>query len=127
MTDSNVTIVDRARKPLSVGQVVRVQHCVGPYGQTDIVEGKIEALHPELRGATLRLTKPTTTRASHDAPRRLVSVGEQFYVALPGEWDGQVYLCSRVFDDFEHGHETWAEIVEEVQADNQARQNPEPR
>src|SRR4051812_37756126 len=109
------TIVDQIGKTLTVGQTIRVQRCVGPYGQTEVVEGTIEQLHSELRGATLRATKPTMTRATRTEPARPISVGEVFYVALPGVWVKQVYVCKRTFVDFEHGHEVWVEVLENTE------------
>jgi hypothetical protein len=72
---------DRHGTPLAIGQRVRVQVCVGPYGRTAIREGVIKKFSP-YSGMTLD-TGYTT----------IVPKGYQ------------------KFEDFEHGHEKWTEIV----------------
>lgn len=108
----NILIVDRNRKPLAVGQQLKIQHCVGPYGQTRIDQGTIVDIDTTYRGVTLKLTQPGFKY--HRDHRTPVAVGENLYIPLPGEFDlpaGQ-YQCYRRFEDFEHGHEAWAQIVE---------------
>lgn len=78
---------DRYGRALAVGRRVRVQYCVGRYGQTDIVEGVIETLYPDLAGLTLR-------RA--DGSLKYVNIERNGF---------------HKFEDFEHGHERWTEIV----------------
>ena len=129
MTSSKITIVDRAQKPMAVGQVIKVLRW-GPVWQPDPVEGKIVFLYPEFRSVTLRLTKPTQTVDSRAVPSRYVSVGEQFYVPLPGERIGDVYICETKFVHIRpyyvsgaYTFESWAEIIEDSQALEMARRN----
>jgi hypothetical protein len=85
---------DRHGRQLEVGQIVRVQHCVGRYGQTDIVEGRIKAISPYGvvtldqawgRGSTQIVAGVVTVTVSRTGYDKL--------------------------DDFEHGHEKWTEII----------------
>jgi hypothetical protein len=82
---------DRHGTQLKVGQVVRVQHCTGRYGQTEIVDGRIAEISPHggltldqaiSRGRFLGKTYVTVTRKGYEK-----------------------------FNDFEHGHEKWTEIL----------------
>ena len=86
--DGRVTMgefTDRNGRPLKVGQRIRVQHCIGRYGQTEIVSGVITHIVTYC-GATL------------DGNR---------YVTIPHNGYSK-------HNDFEHGHEKWAEIIEEA-------------
>jgi hypothetical protein len=82
---------DRTGQQISVGQIVRIQHCIGRYGQTEIVEGQIESISP-YGGVTLR-----------QAIRDGVSLGT-IYVTV-------TRTGHEKFDDFEHGHEKWTQII----------------
>ena len=109
---TQIRIVDRHRKPLEIGQKLRVQHCVGRYGQVRIDEGVIDQIDTTFRGVTIKLTQPGY-RYFRDR-REPVAAGQPLYLALSGEFDiarGQFH-CYRKHDDFEHGHEAWAEIVD---------------
>jgi hypothetical protein len=79
-----MTYKDRHGRLLRLGDLVRVQHCVGRYGQTQITEGRVTALG-EYGGLTLD--------------------GARYVVVPPEGYHRHV--------DFEHGHETWVEIVTE--------------
>jgi hypothetical protein len=74
-------LTDRTGKPLEIGQRVRVQHCVGRYGQTHVEEGVITHMGPG--GVTLDSTHWVTV-----------------------DPDGY-----HKHEDFEHGHEVWTLIV----------------
>jgi hypothetical protein len=76
---------DRHGVPLAAGQRIRVQRCIGRYGQTEITEGEIVSLSP-WGGATLRTLQ-----------------GEKYVTLIRSGYEK--------FDDFEHGHEKWTEIV----------------
>ena len=102
-------ILDRKRKPITVGVTIQVQHCVGRYGQTQVTEGVVTELDI-YKGATLRLTKPSI--AHFKGSRKPVAPGESYYVCLPGRVDNGAWLCDHEHFDFEHGHLAWAEIVE---------------
>jgi hypothetical protein len=107
---TKTTIVDKNGREIAAGQRLRVQHCVGRYGQVRVDEGVVEQLDTVYRGVTLRMghaTKREIRGISH-----FVAAGELFYIALAGEFDGPVYKCMRTHNDFEHGHEAWAEISE---------------
>jgi len=73
---------DRAGRALALGQRVRIQHCVGRYGQTQVSEGIITDMGPG--GVTLDNT-------------RWVTVSPNGY---------------HRHQDFEHGHEVWTKIVD---------------
>ena len=109
---TQIQIVDRDRKPIEVGQKLHIRHCIGPYGQTRVDQGVIEQIDTTYRGVTLRLTQPSYRQfKDHREP---AAIGEQLYLSLPGEFDMQrgQFHCYRKFDDFEHAHEAWAEIVD---------------
>jgi hypothetical protein len=72
---------DRHGRVLEIGQRVRVQVCVGRYGQTVIREGVIQSFSP-YSGMTLDTGYTTLTRSGYEK-----------------------------FEDFEHGHEKWTEII----------------
>lgn len=109
MHQATQSIVDRSGKPVAVGAKIRVQQCIGRYGQTQIVEGTISQL-TEFNGAVLTLDKPARQRR-HDHWVTL-EPGKLFFVSLPGEFDGDRYVCARKFEDFEHGHETWVDVIQ---------------
>lgn len=105
-------IVDKNRVPLAEGAKVSVRVVSGPHGQPRTVEGVIETLYANPPGATLTLTAPT---AAPSAMLRGVNfhrgAGESHYVGLPGQYEGDVFVCHKVFDDVEHASETWAEVI----------------
>lgn len=77
-----MTYKDRHGRPVEVGDLVRVQYTAGRYGQTKIDQGRVTGLG-QYGGLTL------------DGAR---------YVCVPREGYHRHV-------DFEHGHETWVEIV----------------
>jgi hypothetical protein len=92
MTDlSGKNYQDRHGIKLEVGQVVRVQHCVGRYGQTEIVEGRIADISA-YGGITL-----------DQAVSRGRSLGKVYVTVTRKGYEK--------FDDFEHGHEKWTEVL----------------
>jgi hypothetical protein len=81
-------MLDRNGRQLHVGDRIRAQVCVGPYGQTAIVETTVTNAH-EPYG---QISANTRTIGFHYRDGKLV---------------GQ-----HVHNDFEHGHETWVEILD---------------
>lgn len=104
-----ISILDRNGTPMTVGAKVMVQRCVGRYGRVDHVEGTIEQF-VEHHGAVLRLAQPAR-RQMHDHDV-WVRPGEQLYVSFPGKVDGDNMVCFHRFEDFEHGHETWVQVIQ---------------
>lgn len=101
-------IVDKNRKPLAAGQLVRVRFCDGPYGQTQTVEGTVAEIDQH-GGAYLVLTTPAVQRGrTHNEYRK---PGDRFHVCLPGKWEGDAYVCDMTHNDVEHGHHAWVEII----------------
>lgn len=93
--------IDRHGKPVRVGQRVRVRECIGRYGQCATREGIVKELSP-YGGGTLELTEPATIYHRNHCERK--NKGELAYVVIPrGGYEK--------FEDFEHGHETWIEIL----------------
>jgi hypothetical protein len=77
--------VDRNGRTICVGDRIRFQHCTGPYGQTRISEGVVDREHYEygaIGSATLH----------YDATAR-------------------VMRGRHTHSDYEHGHETWIEVI----------------
>lgn len=96
---------DRAGRALAIGQYIRVQECVGRYGQTAIREGEIVELS-RYGGATIK----TAFEFHEDCGRFGVhyrAAGSLVTVSFP--FDGY-----ERFDDFEHGHERWVEIIDAI-------------
>jgi hypothetical protein len=91
---SRCPVFDRHGVPVCVGNRIRAKVCVGRYGQTRIIEGVVEGEH---------------------------SPGGRFYIRLE---TGSLYpvtveskngkaVCYHKHIDYEHGHERWAEVLEE--------------
>jgi len=98
-----MTMTDRHGTPLAIGQRLRVQVCVGRYGQTAIRQGIIEELDERLSGVVLRLDAGFTENCGrfgmHYRP-----TGSSFFVGV--ERNG---FYEHV--DFEHAHKVWSEII----------------
>lgn len=106
---NNVSIVDRKGSPVQEGLRVRVQHCIGRYGQVQIVEGVVKTLTEGL-GAILVLEKAARQRRNDHFVT--LEPGRQLYVCLPGRLEGKSrYVCDFKHEDFEHGHEAWVEVI----------------
>lgn len=88
-------VVDRHGKPVHLGDRVRVQHCIGRYGQVRIDEGVVSGDGTAQYGMV-----PVRTDDG-----RLVGADIKYTSGSP------VGVCFDVFDDFEHGHETWLEVI----------------
>jgi hypothetical protein len=86
---------DRRGRQLEVGQIVRVQHCIGRYGQTEIVEGRIKEISP-YGGVSLDNIDRLAVRRGQSTETIYVTVTRTGY---------------EKFEDFEHGHEKWTEII----------------
>jgi len=87
-------IVDRHDKRIHVGDRMRAQVCVGPYGQTAIVE--------------FTVTEKCWTYCQHTAVDRS---GKPQCVSAEYDPKAKVLRCYHRHQDVEHGHETWAEII----------------
>lgn len=105
----SVQIVDRNGVHVNVGSNIRVERCVGRYGQVDHVEGTVEQF-TDFAGAVLRLLQPARRKMrDHHV---WAKPGEQMFVSLPGKVEGDRLVCFDRFEDFEHGHETWIEVIQ---------------
>ena len=71
-------------KPIHVGDRLRYQHCVGPYGQTTISETFVALPH--------------------------YPYGQIADARFDLDWKRKVLVGYHKHVDFEHGHETWVEI-----------------
>jgi hypothetical protein len=82
-------IFDRFGARLHVGDRLRAQCCVGRYGQTRIIE--------------------TTVTDAHWDYCQMNTQG----CVISAEFDfaADVLRCRHVHRDYEHGHETWAEVI----------------
>lgn len=89
-------VVDRHGVRIKVGDRLRAQVCVGRYGQTRLIETVVEQAH-----------WPLGQYCTQDGGK-----GKETYV-IPVRLDGKVRVlhCATVHRDYEHGHETWAEVV----------------
>jgi hypothetical protein len=84
-------IVDRFGQRLYVGDRVRAQCCVGPYGQTCVIEATVTEAHWPL----CQLNPPAHPRCVIDTTF---------------DHAHQILRCARTHRDVEHGHDTWAEV-----------------
>jgi hypothetical protein len=93
------TYVDRNGCKLEPGQLVRVQHCVGEYGQVAVVEGELKSIG-------------SCNEVYLDCPG-----GGCLYPGFAPDWDREygetadVLIGYTKFSDFEHGHEKFIEIL----------------
>ena len=101
--------VDRSGILVTSGAKIRVQQCIGRYGQTQIVVGTIDQM-TDYNGAVLVLTQPARQRRNDHWV--FLEPGERLYVHLPGEHKDGRYVCDKKFDDVEHGHETWVDVIQ---------------
>jgi len=100
---------DHQRQMLEPGQTIRVHQCAGRYGQMQQLEGIIESLE-EPAGVRLRLTKSFVQTFRTGSTLR--NPGDSFSLTLPGQLDGEDFVCDYHFVDFEHGHHAYVEILE---------------
>lgn len=101
-------LTDRHGTELEPGQDIRVQECVGRYGQTRVVEGTIEKLYAP-SSVTIRLSESCTpfndeVRGNGINYLQQRKAGEIYTVSVPPNGYHK-------HDDFEHGHEVWIEVV----------------
>lgn len=78
-------MLDRNGRRIKLGDRIRYQHCVGRYGQTSISEALVDKPHyqyGEIEGAVFHL-----------------------------DFSADVLRGYNKFDDWEHGHETWVEVI----------------
>ena len=94
MINPACSYVDRYNIPLRVGQHVRIQHCVGPYRLTKTIEGELREID-KCHGITLHLPAPIN----------------EFYVPSIFRYSEGVMLGYRQYEDIEHAHEAWIEVV----------------
>jgi hypothetical protein len=114
MEKSRYECVDRNGTRLEKGQTVRVQHCVGRYGQTRTVTGTLDG-DVDLYGG-MQIVLGPETRAFSDYTKfgtKNYKAGEPYYVASVFSFDHATNrrVGYSKFDDYEHGHESWVEIV----------------
>ena len=102
--------VDREGVPMCLGQQLEIQHCIGPYGRTQVVKGILREIDNRYRGVTIELTEPTVWHAKDGNFRK--EVGDSFYVPLQGKVVDGKFVCMHTHHDFEHGHEAWARVVD---------------
>lgn len=103
---------DCHQRPLKAGDTILIQHVSGSYGQCRQVKGELVEID-NYAGMTIRLAE--------DTPRFTVfnRLGSKNY--QPGD----IYYCASIFtcypdkiigyskfEDFEHGHESWVEILD---------------
>jgi hypothetical protein len=96
-------ILDKHGKRIHVGDRIRAQICVGRLGQTRIVETTVTEAHWQY--------------CSMSVPYRMFEGGAEQWGTIGTEYDfaDKVLRCYHEHRDFEHGHETWAEIVDNRQ------------
>lgn len=101
--------LDCQRKVMAVGQTLCVHVCAGAYGQMKRIEGVIEAFEP-FDGVRLRLRKAFCQNSRGAMVLR--DKGSQISITLPGQFDGEDFVCDFHFVDFEHGYHAFAEIID---------------
>lgn len=93
---------DRNGITLAPGQHVRIQVCVGSYGQVAIREGEIVRVDPHsyvILRPDRGFDEDCGRFGVHHRP-----AGVEVAVTVPRDGYDK-------FDDFEHGHETWVEVI----------------
>lgn len=103
---------DRNGRTLELEQLIVIQRCAGPHGQTQRVKGVIKQLDPTYQAAMIKLTEPATMHLRDH--NQQVPAGKLFSLQLPGESEaeGSSWKCFKRVDDFEHAHEAWVEIIQ---------------
>ena len=107
-----IPYLDKNKKPLTVGQTVRVQYCCGSYGQTNIVSGEIVNWHEYGINISLSPNNPTFTDGNKFC--RGYSAGQLFCVPLSCfsyNFDLKAAFGFSHFESFDHDHDSWCEIV----------------
>ena len=82
-------MLDRNDRQLHVGDRIRAQVVTGPYGQTAIVE--------------------TTVTRAHEPYGQIQVANTQGIIAF--HYRNGVLMGRSVHKDYDHGHETWVEII----------------
>lgn len=109
IAESSYQHLDRNRTPLCSGQIVKIMHCTGPYGQVEIVVGELLEID-EHHGLRIRLEHDHEARSSRK-PTHFLKAGDDFYVASVFRASGDGILVGyRRHEDFEHEHEEWIEV-----------------
>jgi len=95
---------DRNGRLIKPGHHVRIQVCTGRYGQTAIRQGTVTKLS-NWGGFMIKTDKDFTEDCGRFGVQ-LRKAGSEVYVTVPrGGY--------QKFEDFEHGHETWVEVIEQ--------------
>jgi hypothetical protein len=81
-------VYDMNGLPIYVGDTLEYQYCSGPYGQTMIARGKV--VSPDATYCAVLVDGPGSIHCDLE--------------------DGRLY-CRRTHHDFEHGHKTWARVI----------------
>lgn len=92
-------IFDRHGVRIHLGDRLRAQVCIGPYGQTEIIEIEVTEVHWQY------CQSPSGTK-SRDG--RFHSASTEY------DFKEHVLRCYRKHEDVEHGHEQWAEIIQKA-------------
>lgn len=106
-------ILDKNRTEITQGARLSVTRCIGRYGQTQTDIGTVEAIDTAYRGVTLKLEHES--RNEFKGAVSYLKPGDLRYISLPGQIIGTgpdaVFIALRKFDDFEHGHTAFAEVL----------------
>ena len=100
--------IDKNRKPVVDGTRVEVRHCTGRYGQTTLSKGKL--LRITSTSVWIELEEPYYGLNRHCPAGTPFFVSGVFHV---DEQESKTLIGYKRHSDFEHGHETWLEQVEE--------------
>lgn len=84
-------VFDRHGTRIHVGDTLRAKVCTGPYGQTKIVTAVVTDAHWQY--------------CQMNVPGNLIGTAFDF--------KARVLRCYHKHEDYEHGHETWAEVVKD--------------
>lgn len=84
-------MLDRHGRQIEVGDRLRAQVCIGPYGQTKVVE--------------------VVVTEAHWPYCAIYGTGPKECISTTFDFDQRVLRCATRHVDFEHGHETWAEVL----------------
>jgi len=95
-----VPVLDKNLGIILIGDRVRVKRCVGRYGQTVVEEGTVI----EQYGNNPRHCLYGQFQYRKDN-------GEIQTADIDYHYDKHAGVCFRRHEDFEHGHERWAEVI----------------
>lgn len=115
MITKNDKFYDRNGKEFKNGQTIRVQECIGPYGQVAQFTAKILDVHHPDAAYLTRLLLLTERRPSVRSTGSSRPAGTEIAAELT-DWNGSIYKAYHRNNDYDHNHETWAEILKEAPA-----------